>query len=79
MTNFTGQISKLNAQLLQPIKYFLPIGDQIIPINKYINSEIKIEKGKAFARMSAQSVAHLLMVIFIIIGNIAYYYSRKEN
>ena len=47
--------------------------------NKYINSEIKIEKGKAFARMSAQSVAHLLMVVFIIVGNIAYYYSRKEN
>ena len=47
--------------------------------NKYINKNIEIQKGKAFARMSAQSVAHLLMVIFIIIGNIAYYYSRKEN
>jgi len=47
--------------------------------NKYINKDVKIDKGKAFARMSAQSVAHLLMVIFIIIGNIAYYYSRKEN
>ena len=47
--------------------------------NKYINKNVMIQKGKAFARMSAQSVAHLLMVIFIIIGNIAYYYSRKEN
>ena len=47
--------------------------------NKYINKNIEIQKGKAFARMSAQSVAHFLMVIFIIIGNIAYYYSRKEN
>ncbi len=47
--------------------------------NKYINKKIEIQKGKAFARMSAQSVAHLLMVIFIIVGNIAYYYSRKEN
>ena len=47
--------------------------------NKYINKNVEIQKGKAFARMSAQSVAHLLMVIFIIIGNIAYYYSRKEN
>ncbi len=46
--------------------------------NKYINN-VEIEKGKAFARMSAQSVAHLLMVIFIIVGNIAYYYSRKEK
>jgi len=47
--------------------------------NKYINSEIVIGKGKAYARMSAQSVAHLLMVIFIIIGNIAFYFSRREN
>ena len=47
--------------------------------NKYINSEVQINKGKAYSRMSAQSVAHLLMVIFIIIGNIAYYYTRKEN
>ena len=47
--------------------------------NKYINSEISIGKGKAYARMSAQSVAHLLMVLFIIIGNIAYYYTRREN
>ena len=47
--------------------------------NKYINKNIEIQKGKAFARMSAQSVAHLLMVILIIVGNIAYYYSRKEN
>ena len=47
--------------------------------NLNINKEVAIKKGKAYARMSAQSVAHLLMVIFIIIGNVAYYYSRKEN
>ena len=47
--------------------------------NKYINSSVLIGKGKAYARMSAQSVAHLLMVLLIIIGNIAYYYTRKEN
>jgi len=47
--------------------------------NLNINKEVVIKKGKAYARMSAQSVAHLLMVIFIIIGNLAYYYSRKEN
>ena len=46
---------------------------------QYINTGGSITKGKAYARMSAQSVAHLLMVLFIIIGNIAYYYSRKEN
>jgi len=54
------------------------INDQKLD-NEYINKSITINKGKAYARMSAQSVAHLLMVIFILIGNIAYYYSRKEN
>jgi len=54
------------------------INDQKLD-NEYINKSITINKGKAYARMSAQSVAHLLMVIFILIGNLAYYYSRKEN
>ena len=47
--------------------------------NSFINPQGNIVKGKAYARMSAQSVAHLLMVLFIVIGNIAYYYSRKES
>ena len=47
--------------------------------NKYINPSTLIGKGKAYARMSAQSVAHLLMVLFIIIGNVAYYFTRKES
>lgn len=47
--------------------------------NSFINPQGDIVKGKAYARMSAQSVAHLLMVVFIVIGNIAYYYSRKES
>ena len=47
--------------------------------NSFINPQGDIVKGKAYARMSAQSVAHLLMVLFIVIGNIAYYYSRKES
>ena len=47
--------------------------------NSFINPQGNIIKGKAYARMSAQSVAHLLMVLFIVIGNIAYYYSRKES
>ena len=47
--------------------------------NSFINPKGNIVKGKAYARMSAQSVAHLLMVLFIVIGNIAYFYSRKES
>ena len=46
--------------------------------NHFINSDVPVSKGKANARMSSQSVAHLLMVLFIVIGNIAYYYSRRE-
>ena len=42
MSNFTGQISKLNSQLSEPIEYFLPIGDKVIPINNYINCEFEI-------------------------------------
>ena len=36
-------------------------------------------QGKAFARMSSQSIAHLLMVIFILFGNISFYYSKRKN
>ena len=47
--------------------------------NKYINQNASITKGKAFSRMSAQSVAHLVMVIFILLGNLSYYYQRKRG
>ena len=47
--------------------------------NEYINENASITKGKAFSRMSAQSVAHLVMVIFILLGNLSYYYQRKRG
>ena len=47
--------------------------------NKYINNDATITQGKAFARMSSQSVAHLVMVIFIVLGNISYFYSRRDS
>ena len=47
--------------------------------NTNLNSGAVLTKGKAFGRMSAQSVAHLLMVIFIILGNLSYYFRRKNN
>ena len=47
--------------------------------NEYINENASITKGKAFSRMSAQSVAHLVMVIFILLGNLSYYYERKRG
>jgi len=46
---------------------------------KFMNENISIVPGKATSRMSAQSIAHLLMVIFIILGNISYYLIRRSN
>ena len=47
--------------------------------NKYLNKEAVIVPGKATSRMSAQSIAHLLMVIFIVFGNISYYLIRNRK
>ena len=35
--------------------------------------------GKATDLMAAQSIAHIVIVLFIIFGNIAYYIQRKEG
>ena len=59
--------------------YDFMIKEQLNQNNEFISDTIKIQKGKAYARMSAQSVAHLLMVFFIIIGNISYYFSRNKK
>ena len=42
-------------------------------------NDVTIIPGKVLQYLSAQSVAHLLMVIFIILGNISYYYSRRSS
>ena len=47
--------------------------------NKFLNSDAIIVPGKATSRMSAQSIAHILMVIFIVLGNISYYLIRRSN
>ena len=48
---------------------------------KYLNDSknIPVASGKATSRMSAQSIAHLLMVIFILFGNISYYLIRRKK
>ena len=43
MSNFIGQISKLITELSSPIIYRLPIGSNIIPINKYIGKTLDIK------------------------------------
>ena len=47
--------------------------------SKMLNENVQIIPGKATSRMSAQSIAHVLMVIFIILGNISYYLARRRN
>ena len=47
--------------------------------SKILNEDASIVPGKATSRMSAQSIAHLLMVIFIILGNISYYLTQRRN
>ena len=47
--------------------------------HQFLLNKDKITKGKATSRMSAQSLAHLIMVIFIILGNLSYYFSKREE
>jgi hypothetical protein len=40
----------------------------------------KISKpGKATGMMAAQSIAHVVIVLFIIFGNISYFITRKKS
>ena len=45
---------------------------------KIVNFE-NILPGKATSRMSAQSLAHIVMILFIIVGNVSYFLSRKKG
>ncbi len=47
--------------------------------NKLNINDVAIIPGKVLQYLSAQSVAHLLMVVFIILGNISFYYSRRAG
>ena len=42
MSKYSGQISKLNSILNNPVEYELPIGNKNIKLNNYIGHEIKI-------------------------------------
>ena len=47
--------------------------------NINILSNAEILPGKATSRMSAQSLAHLIMVLFIILGNLSYYFQNLDQ
>lgn len=40
---------------------------------------IESQQGDASSMMAAQSIAHIVIVLFIIFGNITYYLTRKKN
>jgi hypothetical protein len=41
--------------------------------------EISGKPGEASGMMAAQSIAHVVIVLFIIFGNISYFITRKKN
>ncbi len=41
--------------------------------------ELSVKPGKASSMMAAQSIAHVIIVLFIIFGNITYYITRKNK
>ena len=41
--------------------------------------ELFVKPGKASSMMAAQSIAHVVIVLFIIFGNITYYITRKNK
>ena len=79
----SGQLKGILAGMPGAAEYEKMVYDYLIieaeNNNKYINQNSTITKGKAFARMSAQSIAHLLMVVFIVLGNLSYYFERKRS
>ena len=48
MLTYSGQISKLISYFKNPIQYSLPIGDEHIKLNQFINKNIKIDNRAKF-------------------------------
>jgi hypothetical protein len=73
----SGQIKGILAGMPGAAEYESLVNDELKKINK------DGEPGKATSMMAAQSIAHVIIVIFIIFGNITYYLTsknqRKEN
>jgi len=39
---FEGELRKMRVTLVEPVQYTLPLGDQMLELNQYINSELSI-------------------------------------
>ena len=77
----SGQLKGILAGMPGAAEYENLVYDYLnnLEYNKFMNKDVDILPGKATSRMSAQSITHLLMVLFIIFGNISYYLTRKKN
>jgi len=79
----TGQLKGILAGMPGAAEYeelvYNFMENEKIKGNNNIVDSAEILKGKATARMSSQSLSHLFMVVFIILGNISYYFLRKKR
>ena len=76
----SGQLKGIIAGMPGAAEYEKMVYDFLNDKNNGLNiNDVTIIPGKVLQYLSAQSVAHLLMVLFIILGNISYYYSRKKR
>jgi len=55
------------------------MNDEMNNNNKNIIKGLPLVSGKATSRMSSQSLAHVIMVLFILFGNISYYFNRRKK
>ena len=77
----SGQVRGILAGMPGAAEYESMVKEELQRLQKEnspgINPSVTVPTGKATGRMSAQSIAHLVMVLFIILGNISYFISRR--
>jgi len=69
----SGQIKGILAGMPGAAEYESLVNAELKKKNKDVNP------GKATSMMAAQSIAHVIIVILIIFGNITYYITRKKQ
>ena len=69
----SGQIKGILAGMPGAAEYESLVNAELKKINK------DGEPGKATSMMAAQSIAHVIIVVLIIFGNITYYITRKKQ
>ena len=68
-----GQIRGILAGMPGAAEYEQLVEDELERIGK------ETEPGEATGMMAAQSIAHVVIVIFIIFGNITYFLTRSKK